>query len=108
MSKSYKLGENYIDSTGIVHNRELLSDILNRTPNKVHVTWEQSMTFKLTGGQQALLILNHDHLGIAWIGGDNLLITNIYGSGINGSKDGDFVTINLGGNYFSGTAYISD
>lgn len=62
MAKSIKLKDNnYIDSTGIVHNRELLSDILDnqvvdqdtnyiRFGNGVQICWGDSKFTTNTGG----------------------------------------------------------
>lgn len=80
----------------------------NGVPKVVHVYWNNSMTFTLKDSQQAIVVLNHDHVAIAWHGGDVLNFTNIFGAGINGSINGDAVTVNMGGSYFSGTAYISE
>lgn len=77
-------------------------------PKVVHVKWNNSMTFTLKDSQQAIVVLNHDHVAIAWHGGGVLNFTNIFGAGINGSINGDTVTVNMGGSYFSGTAYISE
>ena len=79
MSKSYKLkGDNYIDSTGIVHDHSLLSNRLNALNNKQFQTFdENSNTFEIiiphrgTPNIKSALVITTEWCGIVSIGARN-------------------------------------
>ena len=108
MSKSYKLKDgNYIDSTGIVHNKRLLSNVLNEKVNGTRTAWDTKIQFNLEVGHQALVLLNHDVVLLCWHSGGGFNYNLIQGNNVQASIDGNMVTVTrTTGGYFTGTVFI--
>lgn len=107
MSKSYKLKDgNYIDSTGIVHNKKLLSNVLNEKVNATRVPWAKQIQFNLEAGHQALVLINYDEVLLCWHSGGGFNYKLIIGSTSQASINGDIVTVTRStDSYFTGTVF---
>ena len=107
MSKSYKLKDgNYIDSTGIMHNKRLLSNVLNEKVNGTRVSWDTKIQFNLEVGHQALVLLSYTAVLLCWHSGGGFNYNLILGNDAQASIDGNMVTVTRSNNgYFTGTVF---
>lgn len=80
MSKSIKPKNNvYIDSTGIVHNRDTLSYLLNHSPKLVYaneITHNETKEYNLSNDSSIYLVIAHTN------GGDSALFDIVMNKGI--------------------------